>query len=370
MMNGTLLDDRSVRGKMTPTSWSDLDLAGAEAWAQENKLPRYRGRQIFEALNKRGASDIRDVLELPETLRNRMSEDAPTRSVRARVHLTSATDSSQKALLELADGATVEAVLIPSGPAGKRRRTICVSSQVGCPAACTFCATGLQGFTRNLSATEILDQVLYFVPSLAACGDHVTNVVFMGMGEPFLNAPALREAIRRLTDPSGFGLGERRITVSTVGIVPQMRKFAEWGGQVNLAVSLHAPNDELRSRLVPYNQRFPIRDIVDAVEAYSKQTRRRVSFEYVLLRGVNDSPELAVELARLLAPLEGMAHVNVIPWNPFREGKFIRSEGPDAEAFVAVAANHGLNTTIRYSKGLDISAACGQLREREEKAGD
>ncbi|GAC1519234.1 MAG: 23S rRNA (adenine(2503)-C(2))-methyltransferase RlmN [Chloroflexota bacterium] len=268
--------------------------------------------------------------------------------------------------MALADATTVEAVLIPSVSAdGRERHTVCVSSQVGCPAACTFCATGLQGFKRNLQAAEIVDQVMFFAASLKESGRWVTNVVFMGMGEPFVNTPAVREAIERLTDPQGFGLGDRHITVSTVGIVPQIQKFAGWGGQVNLAVSLHAPNDELRSRLVPYNEYFPISDIMQAVEEYCRQTRRRVSFEYVLLKGVNDSQALALELAQLLRPLRGMAHVNVIPWNPFRAGKFVRSEGPDATRFVEAVRRSGVNATPRYSKGLDISAACGQLQERE-----
>jgi 23S rRNA (adenine2503-C2)-methyltransferase len=189
----------------------------------------------------------------------------------------------------------------------------------------------------------------------------------MGMGEPLLNTAAVRDSIGRLTDPEGFGLGERHITVSTVGIVPQIRKYADWAGQVNLAVSLHAPNDALRSQLVPYNQHFPISSLMEAVQEYVQRTNRRVSFEYVLLRGVNDAIPLAAELAALLRPLGGRAHVNLIPWNPFREGTFVRSEGPDAEAFAAALRQHRVNATIRYSKGLDISAACGQLREQAAK---
>jgi 23S rRNA (adenine2503-C2)-methyltransferase len=220
---------------------------------------------------------------------------------------------------------------------------------------------------RNLRPDEIVDQVMYFEHAAREERRHVTNVVFMGMGEPFLNTPNVREAIRRLTDPAGYGLGDRHITVSTVGIVPQIRRFAEWGGQVNLAISLHAPNDEVRSSLVPYNDRFPVADIMDAARDYLGATRRRVSFEYVLLRGTNDSPALARDLARLLAPLTGGAHVNLIPWNPFIEGRFVRSEGPDADAFARELRSRGINATIRCSKGLDISAACGQLREQHQK---
>jgi 23S rRNA (adenine2503-C2)-methyltransferase len=223
----------------------------------------------------------------------------------------------------------------------------------------------LGGFARNLSAAEIVDQVMYFAAKLHDEQRRVSNIVFMGMGEPFLNVGAVRDAVRRLTDADGFGIGARSITVSTVGIVPQILRFAAWAGQVNLAVSLHAPNDEVRSQLVPYNKHFPIAALMDAVTAYIERTHRRVSFEYVLLKGVNDAPELASELADLLKPLGGAAHVNLIPWNPFREGRFVRSEGPDADHFASIVRQAGVNATIRYSKGLDISAACGQLRERE-----
>lgn len=352
----------------TRPALSGLDVEAAEAWAESLGQPRYRGRQLHLALTQHGLQDVRDLSQFPADLRERIAGEYRTRSIEARVHLRSSLDASEKVLFGLADGTTVEAVLIPSS-SGRQRETVCVSSQVGCPAGCTFCATGLNGFTRNLTGPEIVDQVMYFVYRLRPEGRRVTNVVFMGMGEPFLNVPAVKDAVRRMTDPVGLGLGERHITVSTVGIVPQVRKFADWAGQVNLALSLHAPNDELRSRLVPYNTHFPIADVMDVVRGYVQRTRRRVSFEYVLLRGVNDSPSIAEELARLVRQLEQMAHVNLIPWNPFREGRFVRSEGPDADAFAQALRRRGVNATIRYSKGLDISAACGQLRERAAATG-
>jgi 23S rRNA (adenine2503-C2)-methyltransferase len=340
----------------------------AEEWAREQGLPAYRGRQLFHALTKGAIADIGELTEFPLPLRERLQAERPLRSLRVRTHLQSPTDGSHKVLFELEDGTTVETVLIPSsGSEETRRYTVCVSSQVGCPAGCTFCATGLSGFGRNLAGYEIFDQVMYFAHALRPEGRRVTNVVFMGMGEPFLNTPSVRDAVQRLTDPAGFGLGQRHITVSTVGIVPQIRKFSEWGGGVNLAISLHAPNDTLRTSLVPYNQRFPIADILDAARDYIEATHRRVSFEYVLLKDTNDSPQLARELAKLLVPFRGGAHVNLIPWNPFREGRFIRSEGPNADAFVRELRAGGVNATIRYSKGLDISAACGQLRDAEQQ---
>jgi 23S rRNA (adenine2503-C2)-methyltransferase len=347
-----------------PLALSDLDLQGAESFALGHSLPRYRGRQIHEALSRGTVWDIADLTSLPGQLRGDLVRETRTRTLETRVHLTSKLDGSEKVLFGLRDGASIETVLIRSRGEGRDRETVCVSSQVGCPAACTFCATGLGGFTRNLTASEIVDQVMYFAHRLRSEGRHVTNVVFMGMGEPFLNPLAVRGTVERLTDPAGLGLGDRKITVSTVGIVPQIGKFAEWAGQVNLAVSLHAPNDNLRTQLVPYNARFPIGQLMEVLRDYVDRTHRRVSFEYVLLKNVNDALPLAGELAALLRPFGGLAHVNLIPWNPFREGHFIRSEGPDADAFAAELRRRGITTTIRYSKGLDISAACGQLREQ------
>lgn len=349
-----------------PSALSELDAAGIQRWAEELQLPAYRGRQLWAALHKRAVQRFGDLTEFPEALRGRLTERYRLRSIEPRVHLHSSLDRSEKVLFALADGQTVETVLIRGRSArGSTRNTICVSSQVGCPAGCSFCATGLSGFGRNLSSAEIADQVMFFSAQLRASGERVTNVVFMGMGEPFLNVPAVKGAVAMLTDPTGFGLGARSITVSTVGIVPQIRRFPEWAGQVNLAVSLHAPNDELRTRLVPYNQHFPIHELMRSVEEYIRHTHRRVSFEYVLLKGVNDAPDLAAELADLIRPLGSAAHVNLIPWNPFREGRFVRSEGPGADMFARELVRRGVNTTVRYSKGLDISAACGQLRERE-----
>jgi 23S rRNA (adenine2503-C2)-methyltransferase len=350
---------RSAQG---PPTLSDLDRAALEQLFLERGLPAFRGRQVYQALWTHGVQSVVDISTLPAQLRAEMAAEFRARTLDVQLHLTSKIDGAEKVLFRLHDGLTVESVLIPSRNRG-RRFTVCVSSQVGCPAACSFCATGLGGFSRNLSAAEIADQVLFFVPRLRQQGNHVTNVVFMGMGEPLLNVAGVRGAIERLTEPQGFGMGDRRITVSSVGIVPQLRTFHEWANQVNLAISLHAPNDALRTDLVPYNIHFPIHDILEAVRDYTDLTHRRVSFEYVLLRGVNDNAALAADLARLLRPLGGMAHVNLIPWNPFREGRFVRADGPDADAFAQTVRQGGVGATIRYSKGLDISAACGQLRE-------
>ena len=353
-------------GDRSPTVLSELDRSELEGWAIQNGLPAFRGRQLWRALATRSAQDVSELTDLPRDLRDRLAMQYRIRTLDVLRHVRSEIDGAEKVLFGLQDGATVETVLIPGRDSGGgTRHTVCVSSQVGCPAGCSFCATGLSGFGRNLTAGEIVDQVAFFAHDLAIRRERVSNVVFMGMGEPLLNVPAVRAATQRLTDPAALGLGARHMTISTVGIVPQIRNFAAWSGQVNLAISLHAPNDALRSRLVPYNRHFPIPDLLDAVRTYVGQTRRRVSFEYVLLKGVNDALPLADELASLLRPFGGLAHVNLIPWNPFREGKFVRSEGPDAEAFVRALNRNRVNSTIRYSRGLDITAACGQLRDSE-----
>lgn len=344
---------------------SSLDRDGARMWAEKLNQPAYRGDQLWSALNLRGVQDVEQITGFPKALREELRSSARLRSVEVITHLVSAKDGAEKVLFRLRGGVTVESVLIPGRNAGGGQRyTVCVSSQAGCPAACSFCATGLAGFVRNLSTAEIVDQIMFFVDQLKARDERVNNVVYMGMGEPFLNVPSVASSIARICDPGGLGLGERHVTVSTVGIVPQIERFGSWGGQVNLAVSLHAPNDELRSRLVPYNHHFPLADLMTAVRGYTVKSGRRVSFEYVLLRGVNDTIALARELGKLIHPFGGLAHVNVIPWNPFREGRFIRSEGPDADTFVDELRSAGINATIRYSKGLDISAACGQLRDQ------
>lgn len=347
-------------------AWSELSPADLERELAAIGEPRFRARQLYDALHRRWVWDWDEVRVWPARLRSAIGASRPLRALDVKLDLHSSRDASNKILFALHDGATVETVLLRTGRRDERtRHTVCVSSQVGCPAACSFCATGLGGFTRNLSVGEITDQVEFFAGRLRAADLRVQNVVYMGMGEPFLNYRRVIDSLARLLDTNGLGLGARHITVSTVGIVPAIRRFAVDGGQVNLAISLHAPNDELRHHLVPYNDRFPIGDILDAVREYVDRTHRRVSFEYVLLKGTNDTPALARELAMLLRPLMPLAHVNLIPWNPFREGQFVRSEGPNAEAFAAVLNRAGVNATIRYSKGLDIDAACGQLRDRD-----
>jgi 23S rRNA (adenine2503-C2)-methyltransferase len=246
------------------------------------------------------------------------------------------------------------------------RATICVSTQAGCAMGCVFCATGKMGLLRNVSAGEILEQVLYYeryLRNARAAGDprvdHLTNLVFMGMGEPFANYDRWFAAVERLHDPAGFNLGARNMTVSTVGLVPGIRRLAAERLPINLAVSLHAPNDELRSALMPVNRRYPIAALLDAVRDYIAATNRRVSFEYVLLQGQNDTLEAAAELATLVAGM--LCHVNLIPWNPVPGTPLERSHRRRVNAFQEVLLQQGIACTVRVERGVEIAAACGQL---------
>ena len=241
-----------------------------------------------------------------------------------------------------------------------KRRTICVSTQVGCAIGCAFCATGKSGFTRDLSTAEIVSQVLHFARILASRDERMTNIVYMGMGEPFLNYDAVMKSIRILNDHSGFNLGARSFTISTVGIIPGMERFTAEDSQVNLAISLHAGDDELRTRLVPVNARYPLGPLMASCRAYVRKTHRRLTFEIALIDGVNDSTSDAQEISRLLSGL--LCHVNLIPLNPIPGSIFRPSPRERVDAFAQELINAGINTTVRVERGVKISAGCGQLR--------
>jgi 23S rRNA (adenine2503-C2)-methyltransferase len=245
----------------------------------------------------------------------------------------------------------------------RRRHTVCVSTQVGCAIGCPFCATGQGGFERDLTAGEIVAQVLHFGRQLKAQSERVTNVVFMGMGEPLANYRATWLSIARLNDPAGFNLGARRMTLSTVGLVPGIRRMAAEPLQVGLAVSLHAPTDRLRDRLVPVNRRYPLAQLMAACREYVEITKRRVTFEYALMNEINDAPQQAAQLADLLADL--LCHVNLIPLNPTQAASsYTASPRTRVMAFRAVLLRRGIPVTLRLRRGLDIQAGCGQLRGR------
>ncbi len=359
------------------TDLLSLTMSQLQQWLGERGEPPFRARQIFNWLYKHLVTNFAQMTNLPQALRNRLNEEACIGPMVVRSELHSKDDRTRKILLELADGKLIESVLMlyPSLGESNARATVCVSSQAGCAFGCTFCATGQMGFDRHLSAGEIVAQVLYFARELRATPwtaaglpgstpiDHITNIVLMGMGEPLHNYNNVLQALRILNSPDGFNLGARHMTVSTVGLVPAIHKLSQEPLQVNLAISLHAPTDELRSRTMPVNRKYPLQELLAACQNYIAATGRQVTFEYVLLSGVNDTPEYAHLLGELLAPLGQYAHVNCIPVNATSAS--YRPPGPDAiRAFRNILFEHGISNTVRAERGDDIAAACGQLRTR------
>jgi 23S rRNA (adenine2503-C2)-methyltransferase len=339
--------------------------ADAAELAAHFALKPYRLAQIYRAATKELLESVSDVTTLPKDLRTELQDaEFAFSSVDPLVIERSSDKQTSKGLFVLADGSEVEAVLMEHYG---NRNTVCISSQAGCAFACAFCSTGQAGFTRNLEATEIFDQARYFARELSAKGKRITNVVFMGMGEPFHNYDAVMGAVALLNDPNGFGLGHRHITISTVGLVDKIDRFAQEGVQVNLAISLHAPNDSIRNSIMPVNRRFTSDELLAACERYVAKTRRKIFFEYVMLEGVNDSEEAARELARKMAG--HLYHVNLIPYNSTPDGAFVGSATETIWKFAGTLEAAGVPTTVRQNMGRDIAAACGQLRaETQPKA--
>jgi 23S rRNA (adenine2503-C2)-methyltransferase len=338
-----------------------LTLPELRAWALERGLPAFRAAQVHAGIYRRLATSPEQLTDLPRPLRAELARDVSLAELSVVNEVHDAPSRTTKTLFALRDGALVESVLMGYvDQEGHRRHTICLSSQVGCALGCTFCATGLQGWARNLSAGEMVEQVLHFARRLRADDQRVTNIVYMGMGEPFLNYDAVLQSVRVLTEHAGFDLGARHLTVSTSGVVPGIRRFADEGTQVGLAVSLHAPTDALRNRLVPLNRRYPIDELMDACRDYVARTRRRISFEYTMLAGVNDGAGEARDLARLLHGL--LCHVNLIPWNHVQGLPYRPSSTETIADFRDDLLRYGLPVTIRDTRGARITAACGQLR--------
>lgn len=333
----------------------DLSLQDWEAWVAAEGYPTFRARQIWEGLYRHLWHKPEQFTTLPKALRARLDEAFAWTHLTPVAERASSDGETHKTLFYLPDGAPVETVRMRY----VRRRTLCISTQAGCAMGCVFCATGQMGLRRNLTAGEIVEQVLYYARWLQARGEQVTNIVVMGMGEPFHNYQATMDALARLTDPQGFGLGQRRITVSTVGLVPRIRDFARSGKQYNLAISLHAADDDLRSQLLPVNRKYPIAALMEAVREYIALTHRRVTFEWALIHEVNDTPEQAQRLAELLRGM--LAHVNLIPLNPTDGYAGRATTRHRAEAFRAILERHGIPCTIRVRRGIDIRAGCGQL---------
>jgi 23S rRNA (adenine2503-C2)-methyltransferase len=340
--------------------------------------PRFRAEQVWGWLYRSLVDEVDQMRNLPRRLRERLAAETVLKLLEPVAEQESLSGQTRKVLFRLADGNTVESVLMLY----EERRTACISSQAGCGMACTFCATGQGGLARNLTSGEIVAQVLYFARGLRAAEierataardyallqeQHVTNVVFMGMGEPLANYDATWKAVETLSDERGYNLGARRITLSTVGLVPGIRRLAGEGLPVNLAVSLHAADDELRNRLVPVNRRYPLAELLPAVREYAAKTGRRLTIEYALIDGVNDSVEQARRLAALLADL--LCHVNLIPLNPTPGVALQPSPRAKVDAFRNELERAGIAATVRMRRGIDIEAGCGQLRRREAGEG-
>jgi 23S rRNA (adenine2503-C2)-methyltransferase len=324
--------------------------------------PRYRADQILLPLYYQFPKSFDDIPQLPKKLREDLIESGYTIGSAKETHRVVSDDGdTTKLLLQLTD-TSVETVLMQydsSKIGGHPRSTICVSTQIGCAMGCVFCATGQMGFETNLAAEDIVSQVIHFAEILQKKGEHVTNLVFMGMGEPMANYDEMVRAVKILTHDRGFGLGQRHITISTIGISSGIDKLADENLQIGLAISLHAPNNELRKKLVPTAGPNSVEEIIDVGQRYFKKTGRRVTFEYALMDGINDSPEIAEELSVLLQG--NGSHVNLIPINP-TAGDFKRPSDDRVTKFAEILSNAGVNCTVRVEKGTEISAACGQLR--------
>lgn len=341
--------------KVPITGLTRTDLEGVlAAWGE----PPYRAKQIGDWLYRKPIQSFAEMTNLSLALRERLDMEFAFQSLTPIKEITSRGGNSTKVLFRLQDGRTIESVLMLY----EKRQTVCVSSQVGCAFGCPLCTTGACGFERNLTPAEIIDQVLFFSRRLRAADKAVTNVVFMGMGEPLVNFDAVWHAIESLVSPDFLNLGARRITISTSGIVPGIRRLAGEGLQVNLAVSLHAPNNALRDRLVPPNRMYPLEKLIPACQDYFESTHRRITFEYVLIKDVNDSPQQAIELGNLLRGIT--CYVNVIPVNPSEFTQFRPPPRARIEAFSQMLARHHVANTVRLRRGLDIEAGCGQLRAR------
>ena len=406
--------DTAETGRKAPgnvQSLLDLSREQLGAWFASIGEPAFRAKQVWDWLYRKLATRPEQMTNLPGTLRARLAAETRIEMLERVYEQRSSDRHTVKWLFRLHDGLTIETVLMLYD----ERRTVCISTQAGCAMGCVFCATGQAGLARNLTPGEIVAQVLYaarylantpagepaaagaFIP-LSAFGSlgtalqyspefpgeepgrasggeglRLTNIVLMGMGEPFANYERVWQALDTITDKDGFNLGARHITVSTVGLPQGIRKMAEEPLQINLAVSLHAPNDELRSTLLPVNHRYPIADVMAAIQEYIEKTNRRVTFEYAMMAGINDTPELARQLAALLKPLRSptggvMCHVNLIPLNPVAESPYQPSTERDAETFQAILERAGIPATVRMRRGIDIDAGCGQLRRRVTSA--
>ncbi len=347
----------------------DLDLPELAELVKSWNEPAYRAKQIWQGLYQHFWQDPDEFTSLPKSLRDKMKAELEFSVLKPSIVLDASDKQTRKILFELPDGKRIEAVLMrydptttESGKSGRIRRTLCISTQVGCAMGCTFCATGQMGFTRHLSSGEIVAQIMYYARYLNNVDERVTNIVLMGMGEPFHNYDNTMAAIDRLNDPDGYNFGARRFTISTSGLVPAIQRFAEEKRQVNLAVSLHASENERRTGMMPVNKRYKIEELIQACRDYVNATGRRITFEWALIHGINDTPEEARKLASLLKGM--LCHVNAIPLNPTTGYTGQATTRERAEIFRATLEQAGIPCTIRMRRGIDIQAGCGQLASR------
>lgn len=340
----------------------DLEISDLHNYFGKIGEPSYRADQIWQGLYKNYWNTADEFSNLPKTLREKLDQTFQFEILKPVRYLDSSDGQTRKTLFKLQDNRLIEAVLMkydPSTHKGKGRRTLCISSQAGCAMGCIFCATGQMGFKRNLTSGEIVAQVMYYARMLHEQEENVTNVVLMGMGEPFHNYDNVMAAIDRLMNSDGYNFGARRFTISTVGLVPKIRRFADEKRQVNLAISLHAAEDDERSEIMPVNKKHNISKLLEACRYYVDQTGRRVTFEWALISGVNDTEDVARKLASRLKGL--MCHVNAIPLNPTDGYKGQATTRQSAAKFKEALEQAGIPCTIRMRRGIDIQAGCGQL---------
>ncbi len=337
-----------------------LNLNKLKKWFKKNNWPEYRGEQVFNWIYKNGIENFEEMENIPQKLIEFMKKNCYLTNMKM-IDKKVDKDGTIKYLWKLNDNETIESVYLPTYK--ENRHSICISSQVGCALNCKFCATGMEGIIRNLTPGEIVDQVYQIQKDISESefGEPaITNVVYMGMGEPFKNLDNVLESIFIINENKGFNIGMRKITISTAGIVPEINKFAQKDLQTGLAVSLNAPNNKLRNKLMPINKKYPLEELISAVEDYIEITNRRVTFEYILIKNQNDSYNLAYQLVELLRDLN--CHINLIPANPLPELNIEKPSETKINEFKNILADNNLTVTVRRERGIDIKAACGQLR--------
>ncbi len=358
--NNHIEKQETAGGTVRKPSIYSLEFEEIKDWMKENGEPAFRAGQLFDWLYIKRASSFDDMTNLSKGLREKLGNSFTLTTLKTIIEQT-ASDGTMKFLFELHDGYSIETVLMRH----EYGNSICVTTQVGCRIGCTFCASTLGGLKRNLEAGEIVAQVMKVQKALDKKDERVSQVVVMGIGEPFDNYGELMSFLRTINHEKGLNIGARHITISTSGIIPKIYDFADEGMQINFAISLHAPNSEIRSRLMPINRAYKLPELMDAVNYYTEKTGRRITFEYGLFGGVNDQVEHAEELAQLVKGVK--CHINLIPVNYVPERDYVRTPRNQIFKFERTLKDHGVNVTIRREQGHDIDAACGQLRAKERE---